>query len=317
MKQPVVSIIMSVYNGEAFLAGAIESILCQTYRDFEFIMIDDCSQDKTEKIIKSYGDKRIMYVHNEKNLGLPASLNKGLFLSHGRYIARQDHDDVSVPQRLEKEVAFLEEHPDIALVGSHSKLIDQAGHVFSMLCPPTQDKVIKERLKEHNSFCHGSVLFRKEVIKKVGAYREKAKYIEDYDLWLRIAEHYNLANIDMPLYLLRRTISSLSTRNLVTQNYYHLLIRELSRERRERGHDSLDELDLSDIGGVLTKKYGLSLKAINKFQARHIFYFYLEALKAKRMKEALSYWWRAFKICPELNQIKSLVKNVLLRVPVR
>ncbi|HKQ33129.1 MAG TPA: glycosyltransferase family A protein, partial [Thermodesulfobacteriota bacterium] len=115
---PKVTVLMTVYNGEKFLNEAIDGILNQTFRDFEFLIINDGSTDGSREIIKSYKDPRINLVDNESNIGLTASLNRGLSLAGGEYIARQDADDISLPERLEKQISILERNPDIALLGS-------------------------------------------------------------------------------------------------------------------------------------------------------------------------------------------------------
>ena len=317
MNPPTVSVVMSVYNGRKFLREAIESILIQTYKDFEFIIIDDFSSDGTPRIIESYDDPRIVYIRNEKNLGLTTNLNKGLILARGQYIARQDDDDVSASHRLEQQVNFLEQHPDVVLVGCHYYLIDQNGKLFSTCYAPMGDEAIKEFLKEANAFCHGAVIFRNTIVQKVGGYRQEAKYTEDYDLWLRLSEHYKLANIDVPLYSLRRATSSISTENIAKQIYYHLLVRELARERKERGEDSLRELDLSDVACVLIQKYGLSRGYIDGFRSAYLFHYYTQSLQTKKVRDALRYWWMIFQIKPQKWHIRSLLTNVLLGMPVR
>ena len=118
MKENVyISVVMSVYNGEKYLREAIDSILSQTYQNFEFIVIDDCSSDNTSYILKSYTDARMQIIRNDRNLKLPASLNKGLKIAKGKYIARMDADDIAMPDRFAKQVEYLEEHSDVAVVG--------------------------------------------------------------------------------------------------------------------------------------------------------------------------------------------------------
>ena len=125
MKNPKVAVLMSVYNGEKYLREAINSILSQTFNDFEFLIINDGSTDGTADILKSYTDSRIKIINNEKNIGLTKSLNKGLKIAKGEYIARQDADDISMPERLKEEVAFLEIHKDYAVVGTFVKILNE------------------------------------------------------------------------------------------------------------------------------------------------------------------------------------------------
>ena len=153
---PLVTVLMAVYNGEKYLREAIESILDQTYTNFEFLIINDGSSDRTEEIILSYNDKRIRYIKNEQNLKLIASLNKGLDLAKGEFIARMDADDISLPERLEKQINFLEKHPEIGLLGSwvrtlgltnNRNIIFKQGH-----------NTIRIQLLFNNFFHHPSVV---------------------------------------------------------------------------------------------------------------------------------------------------------------
>ncbi len=129
-ENPKVSVIMSVYNGDKYLREAIESILNQTFTDFEFIIVNDGSTDNSLEIIESYDDERIKTINNKKNIGLTKSLNKALKFAKGKYIARQDADDVSLPNRFEKQVEYLDSHPEVALVGTSVYLIDENGKII-------------------------------------------------------------------------------------------------------------------------------------------------------------------------------------------
>ena len=122
-----ISVVMAVYNGEKYLRSAIDSILSQTYIDFEFIIIDDCSTDNTANILESYTDSRIQIIRNEKNLRLPASLNKGLKIAKGKYIARMDADDIAMPDRFEKQVKYLEAHQEVAVIGGSFQVFNEFG----------------------------------------------------------------------------------------------------------------------------------------------------------------------------------------------
>ncbi|MBL8014072.1 MAG: glycosyltransferase [Candidatus Omnitrophica bacterium] len=309
--KPTISIVMSVYNGSEFLHAAIDSILNQSYQNFEFIIINDASTESTEDIVKSYTDSRIVYVRNSTNLGLTANLNKGLALARGEFVARQDDDDVSSPDRLEKQLQFLVTHPDIMIVGSIVNLIDREGKVFSTWRMPTEDKEIKELLNKGSAFCHGAVLFRKVAVDTVGGYREKAKYVEDYDLWLRLAERYQMANIEQPLYSLRRSISSISTKNLDKQIGNHLLVRALSKERRETGRDSLDGLVLGKVQSVLVQKYKVSIGDINIFKAQYIKQYYVQAIQTGSKRDAIKFGWLILKAKPSRKFAQSMFKQLL------
>lgn len=190
------SVIMSVYNGERYLKEAIESILNQTFKNFEFIIIDDGSTDKSPQILDKYAkkDKRIKLIH-QKNIGLTKSLNKALKLAQGKYIARIDADDIAYKSRFKKQIRFLEKHPKIGLVGNYVDVIDEKGKNIGRLIYPTNDKDIRKVLIKKNPFCHSTIMFRKEVAEKVGGYNKDFSAAQDYDFWMRISKHYQIANL--------------------------------------------------------------------------------------------------------------------------
>jgi len=238
---PKVSVVMSVYNGERYLREAVESILNQTFTDFEFIIIDDGSTDSTWQILTAYAmrDPRIVLIRNEKNVGLTKSLNKGLALARGEYIARQDADDVSLPQRLERQVAFLDNHAEFALVGCRPLLIDKAGNTSSIKQVPTDWNVLRAALLIENVLCHGSVVLRRVCLETVGFYREFFRAAQDYDLWLRIIEQYPVANLAEPLYRLREHPGSVNRVRWAEQVAFAQLALELAEQRKSAGVDML------------------------------------------------------------------------------
>jgi len=191
---PTVSVLMSVYNGEQFLSEAVESILDQTYRDFEFIVVNDGSTDGTQNILESCHDERIVRVNQERT-GLTKALNRGLSRARGEYIARMDADDISLPERLERQVAFLDRNPTVALVGCNMVVIDETGATVSVIDVPVENEEIKWQLLFRNRFGHSAVMFRRECLSRVGTYDETIPYAQDYDLWLRISQHYSLGNL--------------------------------------------------------------------------------------------------------------------------
>lgn len=191
--EPLVTVLMPVYNGAKFLREAIESILNQTFTNFELLIINDGSNDSSEEIILSYEDSRIVYVKNEHNLKLIATLNKGLELAKGKYIARMDADDISVLSRLEKQVRFLEGNPAIGLLGSAFEII---GKEIKNSYPVADDD-IRLTMLFLNSFLHSSVLFRRELCLTNNLYFDK-KYIhaEDYKLWTELMFKTKVSNLD-------------------------------------------------------------------------------------------------------------------------
>jgi len=196
---PSVTVLMSVYNSERYLRTAIESILAQTYPDFEFVIINDGSSDSSRQIITSYSDPRIRLVDNDGNLGLIAALNRGLAMAKGDLIARQDSDDISHPRRLAQQVDFMSNHPEVALLGTNGRVIDHLGNYLGRLDRSQEHASIRWYNLFDNSFIHTSVMFRREVIcnesKGYGAF----PYCEDHDLWSRVTLTHLVANLPMRL----------------------------------------------------------------------------------------------------------------------
>lgn len=194
---PKISVIMSVYNGEKFLKESVLSILNQTYADFEFIIINDGSTDLSLEILRGFEekDKRIRLISRE-NKGLTPSLNEGIKLAQGEYIARMDSDDISMPERFEKQITFLEKNKDIALCGTWAINIDENGNEIGEYKTPITNKEIKKNILFHNPFIHPSVMIRKEIVNNIGLYNEKIKYAQDYEYWLRMIKKNKVANLD-------------------------------------------------------------------------------------------------------------------------
>lgn len=236
MKDPVVSVVMSVYNGLPYLQEAVESILRQTFTDLEFVIIDDDSIDETWNVLSAYGyeDKRVVLLRNDMNLGYTRSLNRGIRHSRGRYIARQDADDISRPRRLALQVDFMETHPDVGLVGTLPRFINEQGAFIEVENYPlvVDNDRIKKQLLDSNCFRHGSVMIRRKWIEMVGTYDPDLEPSEDYDLWLRLSEVTELANIPEPLYLYREHSDSESSRRQAVQVHNKAVALERALYRR-------------------------------------------------------------------------------------
>lgn len=197
---PKISVVMSVYDGEKYLREAIDSILNQTFTDFEFIIVNDGSTDSSLEIIQSYHDDRIRAINNKINIGLTKSLNNAIREARGEYIARQDADDISLPNRFEEQIKYLAEHPEVALLGTGIYMIDNGGKILGKriaLANPSKS------LLKSNQFNHGSTMFRREVIAELGGYNELFTYGQDYELWLRMATCHEVKNLRQVLYKLR------------------------------------------------------------------------------------------------------------------
>ena len=197
---PKISVILPVYNNDKYLKLAIESILNQTERDFELIVINNASSDNSLKIINELAekDKRIVVVTREENKGLVYSLNQGVNLAKGEYIARMDADDISKPIRFERQLQFMKVN-DLVICGTWAEGINGSGEkIREVNYPPNADK-IKTFTLLHTPFIHPSVMFKSDIIKKVGGYKKFFKNIEDYELWTRIIFKYKAGNIQEPL----------------------------------------------------------------------------------------------------------------------
>jgi len=203
-KKALVSVILPAYNAEDYLEEAIQSILDQTFKDFELIIIDDKSTDKTSQIILSFIDPRIVIIKNQKNQGITYSLNKGLEIAKGAYIARMDADDISATNRLELQINYLEQNPSTSLLGCCAEVIDQNGVVFDMMEVPLTNSEIFHTIFSSNCFIHPSVIFKKSVITDLGGYDLSSAQSQDYELWLRVIQHNSVANL--PDYLLKYRI---------------------------------------------------------------------------------------------------------------
>ena len=202
--EPCVSVLMSVYNGERYLEEAIESILNQTFRDFEFIIINDGSADGTAGILAHYQrvDDRVR-VYDQENRGLVASLNRGGQLARGEYIARMDADDVSLPERLRKQVDYMETHPEVGVMGTQMKQIDEKGRLLSAFDAPLAHEAILWKMLFECAIAHPTVLMRRHLLIEAGGYDPSYAHIEDTELWSRLIWVTRFANHRESLFLRR------------------------------------------------------------------------------------------------------------------
>jgi len=193
---PQVSIILPVFNCQKFAGEAIQSILDQTYKDFELIVIDDGSTDNSAEIISSFKDKRICLLR-QTNHGLASSLNRGIHIARGIYIARQDQDDISDPRRLELQVAFMESHPKYVLVGTWAQIMEDERLVERYHRHPVDDLTLRYQLLFNNPFVHSSTIIRRSTLLEVGCYttNPERQPPEDYELWSRLSRVGSIANI--------------------------------------------------------------------------------------------------------------------------
>ncbi len=227
---PRVSVVMSVYNGEQYLGEAIESILHQTFSDFELIIVDDGSVDGTWGLLTTCAaqDRRIVLIRSAENMGIPRSTNKGLTRARGKYIARTDADDVSLPERLARQVSFLEEHLDVGVLGGAVQIIDGDGNASDIWRFPSEHGVLKWRLCFGSPIMHSTAMMRREVLNRVNGYDVEMEVALDYDLWRRLSLVTRLANLQDVLVWLRTHEDSVTSKHLVQQRNNSIKISQLA-----------------------------------------------------------------------------------------
>lgn len=292
---PKVSVIMPVYNGKRFLREAIDSILNQTFTDFEFIIINDGSTDRTQEIIDSYNDARLVVIKNQQNIGLPGSLNKGLEIARGEYITRMDADDISTPDRLAKQVKFLDEYKHIGYVSNFWLLIRENGVEIGVLEVPTTHKEMQKEYLTLYCFNHGSSMFRKSCQKEIGFYRPEFECAEDGDFCLRFSEKFQTANIPEPLYRRRMHPESLSASKLFQdKREFVKLTQDLAKERRLYGKDRLQ----------IPERKQEVIDYINSFKKRNL---------TRRVRaEHYFFWGKSFGALKDIkNSLKCLAKSFI------
>lgn len=193
---PDVTVLLPVHNGARFIAAAIESVLRQTFADFELLIVDDASTDETAAEVRRFADPRIRTVTHDRNHGLSRALNSGLTAARGAYIARLDHDDVAHRRRLEVQSGFLDRHPSVALVGSRARLIDESARIKGTVERPVSVRGIRWLAMLENPFIHSATMFRRDVAVALNGYREDVPFAEDFDLWGRIMAVHEVQNLD-------------------------------------------------------------------------------------------------------------------------
>jgi len=204
-KTPPISVVMAVYNAELFLREAIDSILSQSFRDFEFIIVNDGSTDGSARIIADYRDPRIIVLDNGKNRGLIDSLNAGLERARGKYIARMDADDIALKERFQKQFDYMETHPEMGICGTAIRPFRENEKGGRKMTFPTDDERIRAFAFFQSPFCHPSVIMRKEVLDRHHLkYPQAFKHAEDYGLWIELLKYTRGANLDTVLLLYRR-----------------------------------------------------------------------------------------------------------------
>ena len=270
-EKPRLSVLLSVYNGEKYLRESIDSILNQSFSDFEFLIIDDGSTDSSVEIVESYKDKRIRLIKNENNLGLITSLNKGLSLAQGEFIARQDADDIAENSRFEKLIEMLDADPNLKLVGSNVVLIDPKGERIGSWVYPTSRSFARWGLLFNNVVAHSSSMYVREDALRVGGYSLDYPYAEDYNLWSRLAQIGDIGNCSQALQRYRVHDEAVST---LKENEQISIRRKISKENiASLVEGKLDDdivWFLTDDSGVKNRSTG-SLYVKCLFELKSIF----------------------------------------------
>ena len=290
---PEVTVLMPVYNGASFLPEAIESILRQTFRDFEFLIIDDGSLDDSCSIVERYGDPRIRLLKNATNLGIVARLNQGFRCARGKYIARMDCDDISLPARLQKQYDYMEAHPDVRVCGTW---IDCFGELKERWRYPLEHREIACRMLFSSPIGHATAMFRRQLLGEQHAcYAEDFPCAEDYELWSRLCLVTQLANLGEVLYRYRRHRAQSVIRDRARQTESAARVQRRLFERLGL-LPTEDELRLhawAVRGGLAPSREGLGrldswfvkLVRANQKTGRH--------QEELLMKVVLHYWWKA------------------------
>ena len=258
-KQPTVSVVMKVYNGERFLREAVDSVLAQTYPDFELVIIDDGSTDHSEEIIRSYQDDRIHFLQNEKNMGLCATQNKVIAAARGKYIAVMDCDDISYPNRLMEQVAYLDEHPETMMCGTFRKDIVDGEEQFFHEPVQLDNETLQFSLVFGNFFfTHSSIMFRAKEYRDNKLSYGPATIAEDYQIILEMAKRYPIAMIPKCLVGYRIDMQSIS----------HVKEKEITEAACRVKTDYLESLPLEDWVKDVLRDYflsGVATEAVEDF----------------------------------------------------
>lgn len=214
----IISVLMPVYNPGSYLRGAIDSILNQTFSDFEFLIINDGSTDESLDIIASYSDPRIKVINNQKNLGLSPSLNRAAMMARGKYLARMDADDVTLPDRFQRQVSYLEKHSEVGVLGGSIRIIDERGDMLLQVPPvPYEPIAVQWEMLFRNPMIHPTIMMRRGLYQQVGGYASARILSEDYDLWRRLIKITQLANLREVIHYYRMHPGSVTATRLSEQ----------------------------------------------------------------------------------------------------
>lgn len=321
--EPKVSILMPVYNAEKYISEAIDSILNQTFKDFEFIIINDGSSDRSEEIILSYNDARIIYNSHNQNRGYIPTLNEGIGLSKGIYIARMDNDDISMPFRIEKQVEFLNSHEEYGLIGTWAKIINRD----EIMQPCSDDMDIRLQQLKMNQFVHTSVMIRKSILDKYNLrYDEKYYATEDYDLWVKMSNYCKVGNLNEFLlnYRIHDEQMSFIHKNKQIENSNQIKILQienylgisLSEEEKIDYLRFLNEATIceNDILKEINLINKLKLKCYANYKKSKFYYYLNKQLKKDSQTKIRNYLFNYFIIKPNKYNWKLLYIFILYKL---
>jgi glycosyltransferase involved in cell wall biosynthesis len=248
MHEPVITVLMPVYNAGPYVAEAIGSVLQQSFPDFELLIVDDGSTDDTLQVIRSFDDPRIALLQQQHG-GVAHALNHGLANARGRYIARFDADDICLPHRLATQFTFLEQNPGYLIVGSDAAyMLENGEHLFDFSCIGHTDEEIRDKLYFYCPFIHSAVMYRKQAVLDAGAYPELAHNFEDYLLWIKIAAKGKLANLQQQLIRVRFNPASVT----IDEKWRGARFRQLKREIIQKG--SITEAEGAELASIIQRQ---------------------------------------------------------------
>ena len=287
--EPLITVLMPVYNCAGFLREAIDSVLSQTCGDFEFLIINDGSTDASESIILSYADARIRLV-NQANGGVSNALNKGLGIARGKYIARFDADDICYPNRLAEQLAFMESHPDYVMVGSDADYVSEEGEfIFSYENTGHTHEEISERMHQRNPLIHSAVFFLTTVIIQAGCYDLGAHTFEDHLLWVKVIKMGKVCNLKKALIKVRLNSASVTTDERLRGKRFL----ELRQSILDRG-DFVREEEARELQAIIKQQAGNHTKVLGY----HLFVAKKYLWNNYRPLLARGHVWQAMKLKP-------------------
>ncbi len=271
---PQITVLMASYNADKYIEKAIESILKQVYKNFEFIIIDDCSTDKTWDIVESYSkkDKRIKIYRNNKNIKSCKTLIKGMKIARGKYIAIMDNDDWSYPDRLRKQYDFLEFHPNVGIVGGTLEIMDENEKIYSERRYELIDKKIREKIFRYSPYAHPLVMLRRSVLEKVGYYDYSFAPADDYELYFRIGIVSEFANLPDKLVKYRVVSTSITRQSTKKMELQTIRVRNKYKDSSSYSMSLFDKLyALIQYISIFVIPTGIKLQLFHRLRDNQIY----------------------------------------------